>query len=129
MFNDISHQDKIILPEMVFRACHGVLAQEQAVPQDFRVAVELITDTAPAAESDDLADTVDYGEVYWQVKGIMEGRPHRLLESLVSEIAEAVLQDERIAAVTVRLEKVSAPVDCGIRAILEITRTGADYGI
>lgn len=129
MFNDVSHKDKIILPEMVFHACHGVLPSEQVEPQEFRVAVELITDTAQAAETDDLADTVDYGEVYWTVKNIMEGHPHKLLESLVSEIAEAVLENELVNAVTVRLEKVMAPVDGGIRAILEITRTGADYGI
>lgn len=128
MYNDVSHQDKIILPEMVFCACHGVLPGEQAEPQEFRVAVELITDTAQAAETDDLADTVDYSEVYWIVKNIMEGPSHRLLESLVSRIAEAVLANEMVQAVTVRLEKVAAPIDGGVRAILEIRRTGADYG-
>ena len=128
MYNDVSHQDKIILPEMVFCACHGVLPGEQAEPQEFRVAVELITDTAQAAETDDLAETVDYSEVYWIVKNIMEGPSHRLLESLVSRIAEAVLANEMVQAVTVRLEKVAAPIDGGVRAILEIRRTGADYG-
>ena len=28
MFNEISHQDKIILPDLSFWACHGVLPQE-----------------------------------------------------------------------------------------------------
>lgn len=129
MFNDVSHKDKIILPELIFHVCHGALPQEQVEPQEFRLAVELITDTAQAAETDELADTIDYGEVYWTVKRIMEGPPHKLLESLVSEIAEAVLANELVMSVTVRLEKVAAPVDGGIRAILEITRTGADYGI
>ncbi len=129
MFNDVSHKDKIILPELVFHCCHGVLPREQVEPQEFRLAVELITDTVQAAETDDLADTIDYGEVYQTVKRIMEGPPHKLLESLVSEIAEAVLANELVMSVTVRLEKVAAPVDGGIRAILEITRTGADYGI
>lgn len=129
MFIDISHKDKIILPEMVFHACHGVLPKEQVEPQEFRLAIEMTTDTVQAAESDDLEDTVDYGEVYWKAKRIMEGEPHKLLESLVSEIAEAVLEDEKVMAVTVRLEKVAAPVDGGIRAILEINRTGADFGI
>lgn len=129
MFNDVSHHDKIILPEMVFCVCHGVLPAEQTEPQEFRVAVELITDTTQAAETDDLADTVDYSEVYRIVKNIMEGPSHRLLESLVSQIAEAVLANEMVQAVTVRLEKVAAPIDGGVRAILEISRTGADYGI
>jgi hypothetical protein len=39
------------------------------------------------------------------------------------------LQKEQIQAVTVRLEKVAAPVAGGIRAILEIERTVADYGL
>ena len=61
-------------------------------------------DTEEAAESDDLADTVDYGQVYRQIEKIMLGPRHNLLESLASQIAHTLLADEQVQAVTVRLE-------------------------
>jgi dihydroneopterin aldolase len=129
MFSDISHQDKIILPELTFWACHGNLPQEKTEKQEFRLSVSMTLDTTEAAESDDLADTVDYGEIYGYIERVMLGAQHNLLESLASEIAYVILQKEQIQAVTVRLEKVAAPVAGGIRAILEIERTVADYGL
>ncbi len=131
MFNEISHQDKIILPDLSFWACHGVLPQEHEQKQEFRLGVTLILDTCEAAESDDLADTVDYGQVYRQIEKIMMGERHNLLESLASEIAHMLLADELVQAVTVRLEKCAAPLApmFNAPAILEITRTVADYGL
>ncbi len=129
MFSDCTHRDKIILPELEFTACHGMLPHEHTEPQVFRLAVTLVVDTAWAAESDDIADTVNYAEVYAQIERIMLGKHHNLLESLAAEIAGAILENEMVQQVTVRLEKVAAPVAGGIRAVLEIERTAADYGI
>jgi dihydroneopterin aldolase len=129
MFSDVSHQDKIILPELTFWARHGNLPQEKMEKQEFRLAVSMTLDTTEAAESDDLADTVDYGEIYSRIEQVMLGIPHNLLESLASEIAHVILQYEQIQSVNVRLEKVAAPVAGGIRAVLEIERTVADYGL
>ena len=131
MFNDICHQDKIILPELSFWACHGVLPQEHEQKQEFKLRVELILDTEEAAESDDLADTVDYGQVYRQIEKIMLGPRHNLLESLASQIAHTLLADEQVQAVTVRLEKCLAPLAPCLNApaVLEWTRTVADFGM
>lgn len=41
MFNDICHQDKIILPELSFWACHGVFPQEHEQKQEFKLRVEM----------------------------------------------------------------------------------------
>ena len=131
MYSEIEHQDKIILPELTFLACHGALPQEREQKQQFKLNVELILDTFEAAESDDLADTVDYGQVYRQIEKIMLGEPHNLLESLASEIAHTLLADDLVQAVTVRLEKSAAPLApmLSAPAVLEITRTVADYGL
>lgn len=99
--------------------------------QEFKLRVELILDTEEAAESDDLADTVDYGQVYRQIEKIMLGPRHNLLESLASEIAHTLLADEQVQAVTVRLEKCQAPLAPRLQApaVLELTRTVADFGM
>lgn len=129
MYTELLHQDKIILPNMRFSACHGVLESEHTEPQEFAVAVTMWLDTTTAAETDDLADTVNYAEVYAEVERVMLGVHHNLLESLASEIAHAVLADELVQKVAVRLEKVAAPMGQGVPAVLEIERTAADYGV
>lgn len=129
MYTEILHQDKIILPNMRFVACHGVLESEHTEPQEFAVAVTMWLDTTTAAETDDVADTVNYAEVYAEVERIMTGAHHNLLESLASEIAHTVLANELVQKVAVRLEKVAAPMGAGVPAVVEIERTAADYGV
>lgn len=129
MYTEILHKDKIILPEMRFCACHGVLESEHSMPQEFKVSVTMLLDTTQAAETDDVADTVNYAEVYAFVERIMTGPHHNLLESLASEIAHTVLANELIQAVAVRLEKVAAPMGGGVPAVVEIERMAADYGV
>ena len=55
---------------------HGVLPEEQSRPQPFEVDVELEVDLAPAGQSDDLDDTVDYSAV---VRGGEPGGQERAL--------------------------------------------------
>jgi dihydroneopterin aldolase len=89
---------------------HGWFADELAQGQEFVVDVELSVDTAPAAASDDLADTVDYGAIGSAVVAVVEGEPVRLIETLAQRIADACLADPRVAQVKVTVHKPSAPL-------------------
>lgn len=117
--------DKIILPQMEFMACHGVFAAEKENPQLFRVKITMEIDLAAAGISDNLDDTVNYGETYLAVKKLVEGNCFNLIEKLAAEIAQEILQDKRVVCVTVQVEKEKAQVAPGITipAQVEITRT------
>lgn len=65
--------DYIHLNEMAFYGYHGVLEEETRLGQRFSVTVSLATDLQQAGETDDLAKTVNYAEVYELCKGIVEG--------------------------------------------------------
>ena len=52
--------DKVFFHEMMFYAYHGVYPEESRLGQRFTVDLELGLDLRPAAESDDLAKTVNY---------------------------------------------------------------------
>ena len=97
--------DRIILANMQFQGRHGWHQHEVENPQAFEVDIELERDLGPAASTDDLAKTIDYGTVYDAVRQIVEGRSFRLLEALAEAIAQAVLGAFDVAAVTVRLRK------------------------
>ena len=64
----IMKSNYIFLREVRFHACHGVLPQEQAVGTDFLVSVRLGVDFTDAMETDDVADTVSYADVYELLK-------------------------------------------------------------
>jgi 7,8-dihydroneopterin aldolase/epimerase/oxygenase len=86
-------EDKILLEGMVFFGRHGTLPAERELGQPFVVDVELRLDLRPAGLSDDLTQTVDYGEVHNQVKEIVEGPPVNLTETLAERIAATVLEE------------------------------------
>ena len=89
---------------------HGVFDSERRDGQEFVVDIELSVDTAPAAQSDALAATVDYGAVAVAVHHVIVGEPVDLIETLADRIASACLAFEGAHAVIVTVHKPSAPI-------------------
>ena len=89
---------------------HGVYADERRDGQHFVVDAVLELDTGPAAHSDDVADTVHYGELASALVEIVEGEPVNLLERLAARLADCCLTDPRVQAATVTVHKPQAPI-------------------
>jgi 7,8-dihydroneopterin aldolase/epimerase/oxygenase len=89
---------------------HGVYEFEREQGQDFVVDVVLELDLDPAARSDDVADTVHYGELADGLLAIVTGEPVRLIETLARRLTEACLADPRVSAATVTVHKPGAPI-------------------
>ncbi len=102
--------DQISLTGLRVRGFHGVLEHERREGQDFVVDVGLLVTTTPAAISDDLVDTIDYGELAQRLADVVSGEPVNLLETLAARLAEVCLADERVEAVTVTVHKPQAPI-------------------
>ena len=83
--------DQIVIRGIRGVGHHGVFAHERRDGQEFIVDVCLDVRTSAAAVSDDLADTVDYGEVAQAVHALIVGEPVDLVETLAERIAEACL--------------------------------------
>ena len=93
---------------------HGVYAEERATGQPFVVDVLLYLDLRPAAASDDVADTVHYGELAQQVVAAVEGEPVDLLETLAQRLADCCLAYPVVDAVEITVHK--PEVDLGVPA-------------
>jgi len=102
--------DSIELTGLSVFGYHGVFAHEKRDGQEFVIDVSLTLDTDRAAASDDVADTVHYGELAERVVAIVEGEPVDLIETLAHRIVEAVLVDERIRSTAVTVHKPHAPI-------------------
>jgi dihydroneopterin aldolase len=98
--------DRILLEGMVFYGRHGTLPAERELGQPFVVDVELHLDLRPAGHADDLAQTVDYGEVHRRAREICEGEPVKLTETVAERIATAILEEHpSVEAVRVKVAK------------------------
>jgi dihydroneopterin aldolase len=102
--------DRIELRGLRVRGWHGVLDFERRDGQDFLVDVALEVDTRPAAGSDDLADTVDYGALATGLAAVISGEPVNLLETLAQRLADVCLADSRVHAAVVTVHKPHAPI-------------------
>lgn len=103
--------DKIIMKNLAFFGYHGAMSEENTLGQKFFVDIEMAVALAEAGKSDDVLQTVHYGEAYNVVKAIVEGKPLNLIEAVVEKIAEGLLNNfERIDHVKIQLRKPEAPV-------------------
>jgi dihydroneopterin aldolase len=102
--------DMITLTGLRVRGRHGVYDFERAQGQDFVVDVVLEVDLSAAAGSDEVADTVHYGELAERLVALIAGEPVNLIETLADRLTGACLADRRVAAATVTVHKPQAPI-------------------
>lgn len=100
----------ITLTGLRARGHHGVYDFERRQGQEFVVDVILELDLEPAATSDDVADTVHYGQLADRLVEIVSGEPVNLIETLADRLVAACLADGRVAAATVTVHKPQAPI-------------------
>jgi dihydroneopterin aldolase len=87
----------------------GVPDAERAQAQRLLLTVELESDFTAAAKSDGIADTIDYFAVTQRLLRFGEGREWKLIEKLVSDIADMVLKEFKPHAVSVEVKKFIIP--------------------
>lgn len=103
-------RDRIAVRGITAVGRHGVYAEERAAGQPFVVDVVLALDLSAAAASDDVADTVHYGELAQGVVAAVEGEPVDLIETLAQRVADLALGYPLVDEVEVTVHKPEAPV-------------------
>ena len=100
----------ICLHEVRFYAFHGVMPQERSVGGEFLVSVKVGYPLEKAISSDDVADTLNYAELYELVKKEMM-LPSSLLEHVMGRIVEAIEKAfPKVTSVEVKIKKVNPPM-------------------
>ena len=102
--------DEITLTGVRAFGHHGVYPQERADGQEFVVDATLHVNTRRAAETDDVADTIHYGEAAERIAQIVSGEPVNLLERLAARIADDLLARPGVYLVAVTVHKPQAPI-------------------
>jgi dihydroneopterin aldolase len=102
--------DRIELRGLKVRGQHGVFDHERANGQDFVVDITVWIDLARAGATDDLVDTYDYAALAQLASGVVAGPARNLIETVGAQIADQVMDDERVHAVEVAVHKPQAPI-------------------
>lgn len=106
----------IFLDQIHFFAHHGVGEQETLVGNEFTVSLRLKVNIEHAMQTDDVADTVSYADVYEAVKAEMI-IPSKLLEHVCGRIVSRLFREfPQIENIELKLSKRNPPMGADIEA-------------
>lgn len=106
----MSEPDRICLLGLREFGYHGVLAHERELGQEFVVDAEIELDLGRAARSDDVGDSVHYGELATALVAVVAGEPVNLIETLAERLTQTCLAYPAVTAATVTVHKPNAPI-------------------
>lgn len=100
----------ICLDNLRFHSRHGVAPQERETGGDFIVSLRVGYDFAKAMESDDVCDTLNYADIYNNVRARM-AEPSKLLEHAAGRIAQSLFNSfPAIRSLDLKLTKCNPPM-------------------
>jgi dihydroneopterin aldolase len=98
--------DTIFISQLRIETIIGVYAEERLAPQLLLMDVEFTLNTAAAALSDQVADTVDYAALAQKIQVWSDATSFHLVEALAQHLAEKILETyKRIEQVCLVLQK------------------------
>lgn len=104
----------IFLENVIFYAYHGIIPQETTVGNTFIINLTIKGDFIKSMETDDVADTISYADIYEVVKQEMS-IPSKLLEHVCGRIMKRLFQDfPAIEEVNIKLSKLNPPMGADI---------------
>ncbi|WP_091821044.1 dihydroneopterin aldolase [Prevotella sp. kh1p2] len=100
----------IFLRNLRFHASHGVLPQERVTGNDYEVSLRIGYDLGRAMRTDDVADTLNYADVYRLVEQEMSV-PANLLERVACRMAERLFRTyPAVTSLDLWLTKLNPPM-------------------
>lgn len=120
--------DRIQIKDLLLRTIIGINEEERRNRQDVLINITLYADTRAAGGSDDIGDAVNYRTITKQVIKRVEESSFHLVEKMAAEIAAICLQDPRVEAVDIRVEKPGA-LRFARSVGVEIHRTRSDLEV
>jgi len=116
--------DKINIINLKVYAKHGVLPEEKTEPQLFIVSVSLYLGLRTAGTTDDLAKTIDYGEVSERICKYVQSASYDLIETIAEKLADKLLCDYPVLEkVWLEIKKPNAPINAELETVsVEIER-------
>jgi dihydroneopterin aldolase len=102
--------DKIVIERLEFHTRCGITPEERQRPQPMAIDLELDCETASAATSGHLSDTIDYAQVAERIVELGSKEVCALLETLGDKILTLLFTDFPVSRVRLWLRKLAPPI-------------------
>jgi len=100
---------RIVIVDLEVFYCVGLTDEERAKPQRLLLTIDMNLDFSSAAISDRIEKTVNYQSVADELLKFGDGRSWKLLEKLVTNIAETIFSKYKQQSVAVEAKKFIIP--------------------
>jgi len=100
--------DKTFIKDLRARGIIGIRPWEREKAQEILINVTVFSDMRRAAETDNIADCVDYSTLAKKVLTHAETAARFTVEALANDLARICLKENRVEKVIVRVEKPGA---------------------
>ncbi len=111
----------VFIRDLILTCLIGVHKHERKKPQRIRINLDLAVTEQSVISTDRLADVVCYEDVAVRIRSIVNNGHVNLVETLAEKIASKCLEDRRIKATRVRIEKLDVFKDAASAGV-EIER-------
>ena len=111
----------VFIRDLILTCLIGVHKHERKKPQRIRINLDLAVTEQSVISTDRLADVVCYEDVADRIRSIVNNGHVNLVETLAEKIASKCLEDRRIKAMRVRIEKLDVFKDAASAGV-EIER-------
>lgn len=106
---------------------HGVGEAEREVGQRILVDLRIEVSDCDATVTDEVQDTIDYGEVCTTVALVAQQRSYKTLERLCSAVADKLIDNFGAESVWVKITKPEPPIPLPVEEVgVELWRQRAD---
>jgi len=113
--------DTVFIRDLEVKTVIGVFEWERKIRQRLVFNIELGTDIALSAKSDDLNDTLDYKAISHAIEEFAEASSYQLVEALVEAVAQMVMGDFSVKWLSITIDKPGA-VSCARSVGVQIER-------
>lgn len=100
--------DQIHIKDLLVRTIVGINPDERDNMQDVVLNIILHADLRDAGRCDEIDDTIDYAKLKKRILAHVDDARYFLIERLAQAVADLCLEDERIQAVDVTVDKPGA---------------------
>jgi len=100
--------DIVYIRDLKIETVIGVNDWEREVRQTVSLDLEMATDIRAAAETDDVADTIDYKAVAKRLISFVEGTDFQLVESIAERVSDIVREEFGVTWLRLRVSKPGA---------------------
>lgn len=97
--------DKIFLNDLKIDTIIGIYDWERQTQQTLSFDLEMDWDIRPAAASEDISKTLDYGAIAQRIVGFVKNSEYLLIETLAEDLSAMLLQEFPIPKLKLTLSK------------------------